>query len=126
EAQQAKGGPPRRLVGLRIEWDGIEKAFAAQGLPPAVSATASREAVPLYAGGKQAGRVTSHTWSPTLKQMIGLGSVRAASAAALAKTVQPFPPPATSIRPSDSRAAVWPLRSVDMLAVGAQVPEAGS
>ncbi|HEY1331531.1 MAG TPA: aminomethyltransferase family protein [Actinomycetota bacterium] len=85
EAERAAGGPARRLAGVEIEWAGIEKMFAAQGLPPEVSATASRDPVPLYAGGRQVGKVTSHTWSPTLKQMIGLASVRAANAAAGSK-----------------------------------------
>jgi aminomethyltransferase len=85
EAERAAGGPARRLAGVEIEWAGIEKMFADQGLPPEVSATASRDPVPLYAGGRQVGKVTSHTWSPTLKQMIGLASVRAANAAAGSK-----------------------------------------
>jgi aminomethyltransferase len=75
--EQAKGGPPRRLVGLEIEWDGIERMHAAQGLPPTVPAAASRAPVPVYAGRRQIGRVTSSTWSPTLKTMIALASVGA-------------------------------------------------
>ncbi|HYT29830.1 MAG TPA: aminomethyltransferase family protein [Actinomycetota bacterium] len=79
-AEQRAGGPPRRLVGLEIGWEGIERMFASQGLPPAVSPIASREPFPLFAGRKRVGRVTSSTWSPTLKQMIALASVPAAHA----------------------------------------------
>jgi aminomethyltransferase len=78
ERETAGGGPARRLVGLEIDWDGIQGLFADRGLPPHVQAEASRDPVPLFAGGKQVGKATSTSWSPTLKKMIGLGSVLAA------------------------------------------------
>jgi aminomethyltransferase len=78
EAEREAGGPTRRLVGLEIEWDDIEALHSIVGLPPALSATASRVAVPVYAGGRQVGRATSTTWSPTLKKAIALASVSAA------------------------------------------------
>jgi glycine cleavage system aminomethyltransferase T len=37
--------------------------------------------VPVYDGGKQVGRATSTTWSPTLKKMIALASLSAKAAA---------------------------------------------
>ena len=80
QEEQKAGGPARRLVGLEIDWSGIESMFAAQELPPAVSPTVSRVPVPLYAGGQQVGRVTSSAWAPTLKKMIALGSVSAPQA----------------------------------------------
>jgi aminomethyltransferase len=40
-----------------------------------VPSVASRVAVPVYRGGKQVGRATSTTWSPTLKKMIALACV---------------------------------------------------
>ncbi len=75
--EQAKGGPPRRLVGVQLDWHGIEGSFSAQGLPPAISPSVDRSAVPAYApvGNRQVGKVTSHGWSPILKQAIGLASV---------------------------------------------------
>jgi aminomethyltransferase len=77
QREQAAGGPPRRLVGVQLEWDGIERSFARQGLPPAISASVDRSAVPVYAprGDRQIGKLTSHGWSPILKQAIGLASV---------------------------------------------------
>ena len=72
------GGPPRRLVGVEIDWGDVEALHAAQGLAPSVPSTAWRTAVPLYAGSRQVGRATSGTWSPTLKKLIALGSVEAA------------------------------------------------
>jgi aminomethyltransferase len=75
--EQERGGPPRRLVGVQLDWHDIEAAFSKQGLPPAISASVSRSAVPAYAanGSRQVGKVTSLGWSPILKQAIGLASV---------------------------------------------------
>ena len=77
QREQAKGGPARRLVGVQLDWNGIEAAFSAHGLPPAISASIDRSAVPVYApaGIRQVGKLTSHGWSPILKQAIGLASV---------------------------------------------------
>ncbi|MGH2407482.1 MAG: aminomethyltransferase family protein [Candidatus Limnocylindrales bacterium] len=76
QAEAAKGGPPRRLVGLHLEWAGIEQLFAEQGLPPAVPAAVDRSWVPVFAPGRgPVGRATSRGWSPLLKQAIALGSV---------------------------------------------------
>jgi glycine cleavage system T protein (aminomethyltransferase) len=70
-------GPARRIVGLSIEWPDVEALYEAVGLPPLAVATASRLAVPVFAGSRQIGRMTSSTWSPVLKQMIGLATVDA-------------------------------------------------
>jgi aminomethyltransferase len=40
-----------------------------------VPSMASRSAVPVYRGGRQVGKATSTTWSPTLKKMIALACV---------------------------------------------------
>jgi aminomethyltransferase len=79
-AAERSRGPKRRIVGLAIDWTDVEKLYDAVGLPPLAQATASREALPVFAGGRQVGRVTSSTWSPTLKQMIALGTLEAAVA----------------------------------------------
>ena len=75
--EQARGGPARRLVGVQLDWNDIERSFSAQGLPPAISPSIDRSAVPVYAprGDRQVGKLTSHGWSPILKQAIGLASV---------------------------------------------------
>ena len=65
----------RRLVGLQLDWYDIEGLYDAQGLPPAISPTVGRDPVPVFAGGRQVGRATSHGWSPILKQAIALASV---------------------------------------------------
>jgi aminomethyltransferase len=68
-------GPARQVVGLEVAWTEVEEIYERIGLPPAVGATASRVAVPLYRGGRQIGRATTTTWSPVLKKMIALGTV---------------------------------------------------
>ncbi len=77
QAEQAAGGPSRRLVGLQLDWYDIEALFDAQGLPPAVSPTVDRSPVPVFADGRQVGRATSRGWSPILKQALALASVPA-------------------------------------------------
>jgi aminomethyltransferase len=76
-AEHGRGGPPRRLVGLELDWEGIERAFERHDLPPALSPTVDREPIPLLARRRQVGRATSTCWSPTLKKMLALASVSA-------------------------------------------------
>ncbi|MEO8207797.1 MAG: aminomethyltransferase family protein [Chloroflexota bacterium] len=74
----AAKGPKRRLVGITLDWYGIEGLYSAQDLPPSISASVSRTSVPVFApraGTSQIGKVTSLGWSPILKQAIGLASV---------------------------------------------------
>ena len=75
QAEQAAGGPARRLVGLILDWYDIERLYDEQGLPPAISPTVDRTHVPVFADGRQVGKATSHGWSPILKQAIALASV---------------------------------------------------
>ena len=80
------------LAGLEVDWPPIEARFAAVGLPPLVAGRASREAVPVFAGGRrrasrhgggsgrsparQVGYVTSSTFSPILKKYVALATIR--------------------------------------------------
>jgi aminomethyltransferase len=75
EREARAGGPARRLVGLELDWYGIERLFSAQGLPPAISPVVDRSPRPVFVGGRQVGRATSVGWSPILKQAIALASV---------------------------------------------------
>jgi aminomethyltransferase len=77
EREQERGGPPRRLVGLKLEWEPLEELYRARGLTAALDTAPSRVAVPLYAGGRQIGKATSTAWSPTLKEVVALASVDA-------------------------------------------------
>jgi len=79
-AEAKHGGPARSLVGLEINWSEVEALYEKIGMAPQVPATASRVAVPVYRAGRQVGKGTSTTWSPTLKRMIALASVSRESA----------------------------------------------
>jgi aminomethyltransferase len=74
--EEQKRGPAREIVGLEIDWPQVESIYEAVGLPPAVSPIASRVAVPVFKEGMQVGKATTTTWSPTLKRMIALATVR--------------------------------------------------
>jgi aminomethyltransferase len=73
---EQKRGTAREIVGLEIEWPEVEALYEAVGLPPSVSPIASRVAVPVYKDGAQVGKATSSTWSPTLKKMISLATLK--------------------------------------------------
>jgi aminomethyltransferase len=73
---EQKRGHPREIVGLEIDWPQVESIYEDVGLPPAVSSMASRVAVPVYKEGMQVGKATTSTWSPTLKKMIALETVK--------------------------------------------------
>ncbi|HEX5149027.1 MAG TPA: aminomethyltransferase family protein [Candidatus Limnocylindrales bacterium] len=75
DLEQSAGGPRRRLVGLHVDWTGIEQMFAKHGLAPAVSPVVDRSPVPLYRQGRRIGRATSITWGITIKKMVAFGSV---------------------------------------------------
>jgi aminomethyltransferase len=74
-AEQAMGGPPRRLVGMEHHWQGVEAAFARHGLPTVLTLGTTREPAPVYGQAGRVGKATSTTWSPTLKKVISLGLV---------------------------------------------------
>ena len=74
-AAEPKKGPERALVGLEINWNEVEALYDKLKMAPQVPGMASRVAVPVYRGGRQVGKATSTTWSPTLKKMIALACV---------------------------------------------------
>ncbi len=77
-AERAGGGPARRLVGLELDWGGIEGMFARHGLAPMISPFVDRSPVPVYRESRQIGRATSIAWGTTIKKMVGFGSVEKA------------------------------------------------
>jgi aminomethyltransferase len=68
-------GPRRQIVGLHVDWTTVERLYDVIGLAPAVGATASRAAVPVYRGSRQVGKATTTAWSPVLKKMIALATI---------------------------------------------------
>ena len=80
-ALEAKKGAERALVGLEINWNEVEALYEKLKMAPQVPSMASRVAVPVYRNGRQVGKATSTTWSPTLKKMIALACVGRESSA---------------------------------------------
>jgi aminomethyltransferase len=78
--EHAGGGPPRRLVGMEHDWQGVEAAFVNHGLPTVLVLGTSREPSPIYGQSGRVGKATSTTWSPTLKKVISMGLVEKAHA----------------------------------------------
>ncbi len=83
--REAASGSDRQLVGLVADWDDLERLHDQAGLPPQLPMVASRSSVPVYRGGRQVGKATSSTWSPTLKKMIALATLDPAAAASSAR-----------------------------------------
>jgi aminomethyltransferase len=73
--EESRRAPVKRIVGLTVDWTGLEAAYARHGLTPQIAATASRVAVPIYGRSSQLGKATSTTWSPTLKRLIALATL---------------------------------------------------
>ena len=76
-ADERRRGPARRIVGLEIGWPAVEKLYEELGMPPQLTAAASRVAVPVYRQDRQVGRATTTTWSPVLKKLIALATIDA-------------------------------------------------
>jgi aminomethyltransferase len=65
----------RQIVGLEVDWTGVEAVYDRAGLTPFVPAEASRTPVPVFDNERQVGRATTTAWSPTLKRLIALACV---------------------------------------------------
>lgn len=74
--REKREGSAWKLVGLYIEWQGLERLFGAVGLPPQVPAMAVRTSLPVMRDGKQIGYASTSTWSPVLKKYIALAHLQ--------------------------------------------------
>jgi aminomethyltransferase len=74
--EEKRRGRTREIVGLEVDWTDVERIYEQAGLPPAMPAAASRFAVPVFKNGNQVGKATSTTWSPALKKLIALATVK--------------------------------------------------
>jgi aminomethyltransferase len=70
--REHREGTAWRFVGLEVEWESLERAYAAAGLPPQIPAMAVRGSLPVYRTGRQVGYASTSTWSPVLKKYIAL------------------------------------------------------
>ena len=69
---EARREPEWQFVGLEVEWDALERLYAAVGLAPQLPGVAWRASTPAYVDGRQVGYATSGCWSPLLKKYIAL------------------------------------------------------
>ncbi len=70
--REARAGSAWKMVGLEVDWEGLEQVYAAVGLPPQIPAMAVRASLPVMKDGKQVGYASTSTWSPVLKKYIAL------------------------------------------------------
>jgi len=74
--REAREGPAWKMVGVEIDWEGMDKLFAAAGLPPQIPGMAVRGSLPIYQGSQQVGYASTSTWSPVLKKYIALAHLQ--------------------------------------------------
>lgn len=75
QREQRMGSAEWGFVGLLLDWEALEALYGRFDLPPQVAGAASRSARPVYRNGRHVGQMTSHTFSPILKQYVGIGTV---------------------------------------------------
>ncbi len=74
--REKKSGSAWKMVGLEVDWVGLERLFADVGLPPQIPGMAVRASLPVFADGKQIGYASTSTWSPVLKKYIALAHLQ--------------------------------------------------
>jgi glycine cleavage system T protein (aminomethyltransferase) len=85
--REKRDGSVWKLMGLEIEWNGMESLFADVGLPPQIPSMTVRGSLPVFSGNVQVGYASTSTWSPLLKKYI-----------ALAHLQKPYFEPGTTVR----------------------------
>jgi aminomethyltransferase len=74
--REKRDGSLWKLMGLEIEWNGMQRLFADAGLAPNIPGMAVRASLPILVGEVQVGYASSSTWSPLLKKYIALGHLQ--------------------------------------------------
>ena len=74
--REKREGSEWKMVGLEVEWNGMERLFREVGLPPQIPGMAVRGSLPVLVGGVQVGYVSTSTWSPLLKKYIALAHLQ--------------------------------------------------
>ena len=74
--REKQSGSSWKLMGLEVEWDGMQRLFADVDLPPQIPNMAVRDSLPVLASDKQVGYVSTSTWSPLLKKYIALAHLQ--------------------------------------------------
>ncbi|MGE5072048.1 MAG: aminomethyltransferase family protein, partial [Anaerolineae bacterium] len=74
--REKRDGSLWKLMGLEVEWNGMESLFADVGLPPQIPGMAVRGSLPVFSGNVQVGYASTSTWSPLLKKYIALAHLQ--------------------------------------------------
>jgi aminomethyltransferase len=74
--REKREGSAWKMVGIEIDWVGMEKLYAEVGLPPQVPGTAIRASMPILVGNVQVGYASTASWSPLLKKYIALAHLQ--------------------------------------------------
>jgi aminomethyltransferase len=74
--REKREGSAWKLMGLEVEWDGMEQLFKSVGLPPQIPGMAMRGSLPIMVGNVQVGYSSTSTWSPLLKKYIALAHLQ--------------------------------------------------
>jgi aminomethyltransferase len=74
--REKRDGSEWKMVGLEVEWNGMERLFKDVGLPPQIPGMAARGSLPVLSGNVQVGYVSTSTWSPLLKKYIALAHLQ--------------------------------------------------
>jgi aminomethyltransferase len=74
--REKREGSAWKMVGIEIDWVGMEKLYAEVGLPPQVPGTAIRASMPIMVGEVQVGYASTACWSPLLKKFIALAHLQ--------------------------------------------------
>ena len=74
--REKREGSAWKLMGLEVEWEGMEQLFKRVGLPPQIPGMAVRGSLPVLADSVQVGYASTSTWSPQLKKYIALAHLQ--------------------------------------------------
>ena len=74
--REKREGSAWKMMGLEVEWEGMEKLFKSVGLPPQIPGMAVRGSLPIMVGNVQVGYASTSTWSPLLKKYIALAHLQ--------------------------------------------------
>jgi aminomethyltransferase len=74
--REKREGSAWRLMGLEVDWVGMEKLYAEVGLPPQIPGMAIRASLPILVGGVQVGYASTASWSPLLKKYVALAHLQ--------------------------------------------------
>ena len=77
--REAREGSAWKMVGLEVDWEGLERLYAAVGLPPQIPAMAVRGSLPVLHDGQQVGYASTSTLVAGAEEVHRAGAPAAAA-----------------------------------------------